>query len=99
MMFHIVINCKPKKENEEFFNKVLGAYVSILIDYKDYEGVMQLAKFYVEQEGWEIIKIDEQYFTFNKKEDLPEDYQQYFKELGEFGYSMIFNTYDDDEEE
>jgi len=72
-MFHIIIHCKPKKENEEFYEKVLGAYASILIDYKDYEGV--------------------------NKEDLPDDYQQYFDELTEFGYSIIFNTYDSEDDD
>lgn len=96
-MFHIVIHCKPKEENEEFFGKVNGAYVSVLIDYKDYDGVMELSKYYVQQEKWEIISVDEKYYTFNKKEDLPEEYQQYFSELGEYGYSIIFNTYDEEE--
>jgi hypothetical protein len=47
-MFHIVVKCKPKKENEEFYGKVIGAYASVLIDYKDYEGVVELSKYYVE---------------------------------------------------
>lgn len=97
MMFHIIIHCKPKEENEEFYGKVIGAYVSILIDYKDYDGVVELSKYYIEQEKWEIIKVDDEYYTFNKKEDLPEDYQQYFSDLGKYGYSMIFNTYDEEE--
>lgn len=98
-MFHIVIHCKPKRDNEEFFGKVIGAYASILIDYKDYEGVMELSKYYVEEDGWEILNIEEEYYTFENKNDLPEDYQQYFDELAEFGYSMIFNTYDNKEED
>ena len=39
-MFHIVIHCKPKEENEEYFGKVINADASILIDYKDYDGAM-----------------------------------------------------------
>lgn len=96
-MFHIVIHCKPKKDNEEFFGKVKGAYASILIDYKDYNGVMELSKYYVEEHGWEILKIEDEYYTFEHKDDLPKDYQQYFGELTEFGYTMILNTYDKDE--
>jgi hypothetical protein len=98
-MFHIVIHCKPKKDNEEFYGKVIGAYASILIDYKDYDGVMILSKYYVDENGWEIIEVDDEYFTFENKEDLPDDYQQYFDELAEYGYSMIFNTYDSEEDD
>ncbi|MBA9079877.1 hypothetical protein [Rufibacter quisquiliarum] len=96
-MFHIVIHCQPKKENEEFFGKVIGAYASVLLDFKDYDGAMVLSKHYVEENGWEIIEIDDEYFTFDTKEDLPDDYQQYFHELGEYGYSIIFNSYEKEE--
>ncbi|GGK55957.1 hypothetical protein ACD591_14460 [Rufibacter glacialis] len=96
-MFHIVIHCRPKKENEEFFGKVIGAYASILLDFKDYDGAMVLSKYYVEENGWEILDIDDEYFTFDTKEDLPDDYQQYFDELGEYGYSIIFNAYEKEE--
>ncbi len=101
-MFHIVIHCKPKKDNKEFYGKVIGAYASILIDFKDYDGVMELSKYYVDENGWEIIEVDNEYFTFDNKEDLSDDYQQYFDELSEYGYWLIVNTYDreeDDEEE
>lgn len=96
-MFHIVVHCKPKRENEEFFGKVIGAYASILIDYKDYEGVMALSKYYVEENGWEIMEVDEKYFTFETQEELPEDYHQYFNEIVEYGYSLVFNMYDNEE--
>jgi|GEM_PF-1768063 len=98
MMYHIIMHCKPQKENEEFYGKVLGAYASVLIDYLDYDGVMVLSKYYIEQNGWEIIEIEDDYFTFERKEDLPENYHQYFDDLGKYGYSLIFNTYDNDEE-
>lgn len=98
-MFHIVIHCKPKESNQEYFGKVIGAYTSILIDYKDYDGAIELSKFYIDQENWEFIEFDEEYFTFETKEDLPEDYQKYFDELKEFGYSIIFNMYNEETDE
>ncbi len=94
-MFHIVIHCRPKKGNEEYYKKVLGAYASILIDFNDYDGVILLSKYYVEENGWEIIDIEDEYYTFDKKSDLPEEYHSYFKEVVEYGYSVIFNTYGD----
>jgi len=96
MMFHIIIHCKPQKDNEEFYGKVNGAYASMLIDFKDYDGVMELAKFYVQDSGWEILNVEDEYYTFESEEDLPEDYQQYYSDLSEYGYSLIFNTYDDE---
>jgi hypothetical protein len=98
-MFHIVIHCKPKENNEEYFGKVKGAYASILLDYKDYDGVLQLSKFYINEEGWDFIEFDKEYFTFEAKEDLPEDYQKYYDELNEFGYSIIFNMYNEEDGE
>lgn len=98
-MFHIVIHCKPNENNEEFYGKVIGAYASILIDYKDYDGVMELSKFYIQEKDWEILNIEEEYYTFDRKEDLPENYQQYFDDLAEFGYSIIFNLYDSEDED
>lgn len=98
-MFHIVIHCKPKDSNKEYFEKVLGAYASILLDYKDYEGALELSKFYININGWEFIEFDEEYYTFENKEDLPTDYQKYFSELKEFGYSMIFNLYNEETKE
>ncbi len=98
-MFHIIIHCKPKENNEEYFGKIIGAYASVLIDYKDYDGALELSKFYIKEENWEFIEFDEEYFTFETKEDLPEDYQQYFDEIKEFGYSMIFNLYNEETDE
>lgn len=98
-MHHIVIHCKPKESNEEYFGKVMGAYVSILLDYKDYEGALALSKFYVTENGWDIFDIEEEYYTFENKDDLPEDYQQYFEEVKEFGYSLIFSLYNEEADE
>ena len=91
-MFHIVIHCKPK-ENNEHFGKVKGSYASILLDYKDYDGAMQLSKFYVNEDNWNFIDFEQDYYTFENREDLPEDYQEYFDEIEEFGYSIIYNMY------
>ena len=33
--------------------------------------------------------------TFEIKEEIPEDYQQYFNDVKEYGYSMKFNTYNE----
>lgn len=93
-MFHINIHCKPTENNIEYYGKYLGAYAVILIDYKDIDGAFELAKFYVSDNQWEIIEVEEEYFYFEEKEQLVEEYKKYFDEIAEYGYSMIFNTYD-----
>ncbi|MFM2386949.1 MAG: hypothetical protein RL660_1706 [Bacteroidota bacterium] len=94
-MFHITIHCKPTKQNLEYYGKGLGAYAAVLIDYKDYEGAMALAKFYFADNNWEIIEIEEEYRIANSKEELGEDYQQYYEEVKEYGYSLIFHLYEE----
>ena len=97
-MIQIVIHCKPK-ENSEQFGKVLGAYAAIFIDYKDIDGAFELAKFYVKENDWEVLEIDEEYFIINAREDMDEAYEQYFEEVIEYGYSIVYNMYLDDSDE
>lgn len=94
-MFHISIHCRPKTENIEFYGKVMGAFAVVLIDYKDYDGVVELSKFYVTEKGWEIIEIEDEYYITENKEDMGEDYQKYYDEVKEYGYSIIFNLYNE----
>ena len=97
-MFHINIHCRPTKENTEHHGTVLGAYAVILIDFKDIDGAFELAKFYVQDNQWEIIEVEDEYYCFTEKNELGEDYEKYFDEVIEYGYSLIFNLYDSDEE-
>lgn len=95
-MFHIIIHCKPNSTNEEFFQKCVGAHAVILIDYKDADGAFELAKFYVEENDWEIIEVEDEYFSYEAKEDLGE-FEKFYDEIMNYGYSMIFYTYESEE--
>jgi hypothetical protein len=97
-MYQIIAHAKPKKDSEHF-KKALGAYATIFIDFKEIDGAFVLAKHYIEDEGWEIIELEEEYFIINSIEEMADDYKQYFDEVFEYGYSLIFNTYDTIEEE
>jgi len=98
-MFHISIHCKPKIENIEFYEKVIGAFAVVIIDYKDYDGVVELSKFYITEKGWEILEVEDEYYVYENKEDMGEDYQKYYDEVREYGYSIIFNLYNEIGEE
>jgi|SRR6218665_220290 len=97
-MIQIVIHCKPK-ENSEHFGKVHGAYAAIFVNYKDVDGAFELAKFYVNDNGWEIVEVEEEYYIIDTKEEMDKDYEEYFEEIIEYGYSVIYNMYQDDSEE
>jgi len=92
-MYQIIAHSKPKKESEHH-ETVLGAFVTIFIDFKDIDGAYILAKHYIEDEDWEIIELEEEYFIINSIEEMAEDYKKYYDEIFEYGYSLIFNTYD-----
>ena len=95
-MFHINSHVKPRKESEHF-GKIEGAYATLFIDYNDIDGAFALTKFYLENEGWEIIEIEEEYFVINSKDEMDIDYNQYYEEVFEYGYSLIFNMYEKEE--
>ena len=97
-MYQIIAHVKPKKESEHF-GEVIGAYATIFINFKEIDGAYVLAKHYIEEEGWIITELEDEYFIINSVEDMAEGYQQYYDEVFEYGYSLIFNTYDSIEEE
>ncbi|CAA0169612.1 hypothetical protein ACE1MK_13830 [Tenacibaculum maritimum] len=94
-MFLINALAKPKKETEQY-GEVVGAYVSLYIDYKDIEGAIQLAKFYIKEEGWKVVKVEEEYFVLDSSEDVEEDQVPLYREALEDGYAIIFNCYEEE---
>ena len=98
-MYLINIHAKPTKESDQF-DKVLGAYVSVYIDFKDIDGAFELAKLYTQEEGWAIDEVEKDYFTFSSKDDIVDDEEiELYDEALEYGYSMIFNCYETEDEE
>ncbi|MCB0840004.1 MAG: hypothetical protein KDD63_24110 [Bacteroidetes bacterium] len=93
-MYHIIIHAKPT-EKSDFYGEVEGGFAVVLIDYKDIDGAFELARFYVEGYGWEIIEVEDEYHIIETVEDMNEDYQEYFEEVRKDGYAVIFNTYDE----
>ena len=94
-MFLINALAKPKKSSEHY-DEVLGAYVSLYIDYKDIEGALRLAKFYIKEEGWKVTEIEKEYFTLDTVDDVDEDQKEFYKEAVAYGYTIVFNCYEEE---
>ena len=94
-MFLINALAKPKKSSEHH-GEVIGAYVSVYIDYKDAKGAFKLAKHYIKEEGWKVTEIEEEYFSLDSIKDVDEDQKDFFTEAQEFGYTMVFNCYEEE---
>ena len=96
-MFLINALAKPTKKSEQY-DEVIGAYVSLYIDYKDIEGAYKLAKHYIKSEGWKLTELEEEYFTLDTVSDVDEDHIELYEEALEYGYAMIFNCFEEDDE-
>ncbi len=94
-MFLINALAKPKKSSEHY-DEVIGAYVSLYIDYKDIEGALRLAKFYIKDEGWKVTKIEDEYFTLDTINDVDEEQKEFYEEAKEYGYTIVFNCYEEE---
>ena len=97
-MFLINAHAVPGKESE-YFNEVEGAYVSLYINYADLEGALELAKFYIQDEGWKVEDIEKDYYVVASEDELDEDLREFYTEAKEYGYSIIFNCYEESEDE
>lgn len=94
-MFLINALAKPTKSSEQY-DEVIGAYVSLYIDYKDIEGAYKLAKFYIKEEGWKVTEIEKEYFTLDSVTDAEEDQSELYEEALEYGYAIIFNCFEEE---
>ncbi len=97
-MFLINALAKPTKSSEQY-DEVIGAYVSLYIDYKDIEGAYKLAKYYIKDEGWKVTELEEEYYTLDSVEDVDEDQVELYEEALEYGYSIIFNCFEEEDDE
>ncbi|KAA3436201.1 hypothetical protein [Rufibacter hautae] len=95
-MFQLNAHVLPSIDSSQF-GKAKGAYAIIFINYADIDGAYALAKFYIEEDGWVIDEIEDEYLLFTSAEDVSDEYQQYYHEALETGYSMLFNCYEKDD--
>ena len=96
-MFQIIAHVKPT-EKSTHFAKYKGAYAVLFINYKDIDGAFELAKYYITEDDWEIIELEQEYLVIEDKEEMDENYSEYYDEIMDNGYSIVFNLYENDEE-
>jgi hypothetical protein len=96
-MFQIIAHVKPT-EKSEHFGKYKGAYAVLFINYNDIDGAFELAKYYVTEDDWEIIELEQEYLVIDDKEEMDESYSEYYDEIMDSGYSMIFNLYENEDD-
>ena len=97
-MYLINLQAEPKK-GTEYYEKVAGAFVSVYIDYADAEGAIYLAKYYTEEEGWKVDNVDDEFFEIEDEKELDKENREFYDDAKEYGYTMVFNCYESDEEE
>ncbi|MER2996284.1 hypothetical protein [Pontibacter populi] len=84
-------------ESSSKYGQVEGAYAVVFINYADIDGAFELAKYYIENDGWEIDELEEEYLVFESPDDVEEDYLEFYNEALKDGYSLLFNCYERDE--
>lgn len=101
-MFLFVIEAIPKPTSPHF-EEVGGAYVQCWIDFIQEQGAEHLARYYLEEEGWQPLHVEEVHFL--GREDIEDDSDSlpYFLEAKQDGLSLVFHTWpigaEEDEEE
>jgi hypothetical protein len=73
-----------------------GAYVSCWVNFRLYEGALELAKFYVKAEGWSVRAV-ESHVWINGPKHAPRGTVRYYREALQCGASFVFHQYAKDE--
>ena len=55
-----------------------------------------MAKYYIKSEGWKVTEIEEEYYTLDTVDDVDEDQAELYEEALEYGYSIIFNCFEEE---
>jgi len=79
-----------------------GAYVNCWINFPVEDGARELAKFYIEKEGWSVDTAEESEWVQSETYENNAEGLRYFTEAERDGASFLFNSWptngEDDEE-
>lgn len=97
-MFLFNFHSEPLPTSENY-GACKGAYVAVFINYQDYDGAVELAKYYIEASDWKILQLEDEYWILESSDDVDEDNRAYYEEASQTGYSVIFNLYERNDED
>lgn len=95
-MFRINAHTLPTIDSSEF-RQAKGAYAVIYINYADIDGAYELARFYIEESGWIVEEMEDEYYKLESPEDVDPEHLSYYKQALEEGYSIIYYCYENDD--
>ena len=98
-MYLINAHVLPSEDRKNKDEQIIGAYASLFIDYKDIDGAFELAKYYIQQDDWNIDELEKEYFILNSPDDVEMENIQFYNEAVETGYSLLFSTYKNDDDD
>lgn len=78
-MWYFIIEVSPKPETPPA-TETGGAFVNCWIDYREQSGAEQLAKFYLEQDGWQYEETQEARWVEKEEYDDDPEGMQYFSD-------------------
>jgi len=97
-MFLFLIEVTPKVDSIHV-QDLGGAFAKCWIDFSQEHGAEHLARYYLEEEGWQPLQTEE--VRFVEREDVEDDPQslQYFMEAKVDGACFVFYKWPSDEED
>jgi hypothetical protein len=93
-MWLISIEAIPNaKENPEAAKEYGGACINCWIDFPIEDGAVELAKFYVKQNGWSLLGFVDENLWFEEEDCETTEQRQYFSDAKECGICLVWYHY------
>jgi hypothetical protein len=90
-LHYFLIHAVARKGNEHHAIGS-GAYVSCWVNFRLYEGALELAKFYVKQQGWSIQSVSS-HAWLNGLSHAVRGTVRHYREALRVGASFVFHEY------
>lgn len=97
-MYQINAHAIPTEQSEKY-GRVIGAYVAAYINFADIDGAYELVKYYITANDWKVTEIEDEYAKIESEEDLEEEQLEFYREAKKNGYSLIFYSYESEDED
>ena len=68
------------------------------INFADIDGAYELARYYIVDNGWEIKEMEDEYFIINSIDEVNDEQVKYVNEAFDEGYSIVFYSYESEDE-